>query len=566
MYNPLTITGHNHRENLIWLTVFGVLLLATGLGLRDPWPADEPRFALIAKQMVDSGQWFFPMRGGELYPDKPPVFMWSIAAFYALTGSITVAFLLPSLLAGFGTLALVYDIARRLWSPVTAFRASAILLFTVQFTLQAKTAQIDALVCFWITLGCYALLRFLILEQGWRWYGLAGAAMGVGVITKGVGFLPLLMLIPFAIVRMRIRRETNQPMQWSWRWVIAPLSMLLAIATWFVPMLVLVDAYNDPLFTAYRDNILFKQTVTRYADSWHHIKPFWYYVVSVIPVFWLPLSVAIPFALKHWRQAWADNDLRTLLPLGFTLLLVVFFSLSPGKRGVYVLPALPMLTLALAPFYEEITASRWFRRLLWSLCVVLALVLLVLGLGGLFDAAFAIKLAAKHDISPWAMLTTVGGLGLVAALYTRKRLPLATWPMVISILWLIYSTWGYMLLGAVKTPKPVFQQLSEMLPDTRAIGLVNFSEQFILFSPHPVTHFGYHTPEQQQWRAAWQWLQNDHQVIIASDETAPECFSLNNAVDLGFAHRAHWYALGLTAKSANCDIPDDSVHIYTSNP
>lgn len=51
-----------------------------------------------------------------------------------------VAFLLPSLLAGLGTTTLVYDIAR-LWNPQTAFRAGLLLLFTAQFTLQAKSAQ-----------------------------------------------------------------------------------------------------------------------------------------------------------------------------------------------------------------------------------------------------------------------------------------------------------------------------------------------------------------------------------------------------------------------------------------
>ena len=40
---------------LFWLVA--LLVLGAGLGLRDPWPADEPRFALVARQMVESGQW-----------------------------------------------------------------------------------------------------------------------------------------------------------------------------------------------------------------------------------------------------------------------------------------------------------------------------------------------------------------------------------------------------------------------------------------------------------------------------------------------------------------------------
>ena len=108
-----------NQRSLGWLLLIALMVLGAGLGLRDPWPADEPRFALIAKEMVESGQWLFPMRGGEIYPDKPPLFMWGIALGYLLTGSIKVAFLLPSLLAGLLTIVLVWDLGRRLWNPAT---------------------------------------------------------------------------------------------------------------------------------------------------------------------------------------------------------------------------------------------------------------------------------------------------------------------------------------------------------------------------------------------------------------------------------------------------------------
>ena len=167
--HSLSASGLFQAYPLGTLLCLSAVILLTGLGLREPWPADEPRFALIARDMVETGQWFFPMRGGEIYPDKPPVFMWLIALFYVMTGSLKVAFLLPSALAGMVTIGLVYDLGRRLWSVNTGFIAGLLLLFTVQFTLQAKTAQIDALVCVFITFGCYGLLRFLLIDGLWRW-------------------------------------------------------------------------------------------------------------------------------------------------------------------------------------------------------------------------------------------------------------------------------------------------------------------------------------------------------------------------------------------------------------
>ena len=64
------------RKQLYWFFAIALLILGAGYGLRDPWPADEPRFVLVAKQMFDGGPWLFPHRGQELYADKPPLLMW----------------------------------------------------------------------------------------------------------------------------------------------------------------------------------------------------------------------------------------------------------------------------------------------------------------------------------------------------------------------------------------------------------------------------------------------------------------------------------------------------------
>ena len=59
------MSGYGERQQRLWwlLLAFAVLLIGAGIGLRDPWPADEPRFALIAREMVATGQWLF-LRSG----------------------------------------------------------------------------------------------------------------------------------------------------------------------------------------------------------------------------------------------------------------------------------------------------------------------------------------------------------------------------------------------------------------------------------------------------------------------------------------------------------------------
>src|SRR5688500_2367076 len=177
------------RLDDFWLLGFGLLLIVTGLGLRDPWPADEPRFALVVRDMVVTGEWLLPRVGGVVYADKQSLFFCLMALSLLATGSLRIAFLLPSMLAGFACLALLYDLGRRLWNRETGLAAALALLFTVQFVWQTRQAQIDATLLFWCVLSLYGLLRHLLAGPAWGWYALGWAAAGFGVITKGVGFL-----------------------------------------------------------------------------------------------------------------------------------------------------------------------------------------------------------------------------------------------------------------------------------------------------------------------------------------------------------------------------------------
>ncbi len=173
----------------------------------------------------------------------------------------------------------------------------------------------------------------MLLGPSWRWYTIGWAAAGLGVITKGVGFLPLLVLVPFAMLRDP-RWQPRKAPGGGVRWLLGPLAFLAAVSIWLVPML--LAANNDPTLAAYRDEILFDQTIHRYGNAWHHREPFWYFLVNVIPGLWLPLTLLVPWLFGHWRNALRSFDLRIALLASWIVLVVLFFSFSTGKRGVYV--------------------------------------------------------------------------------------------------------------------------------------------------------------------------------------------------------------------------------------
>src|SRR5690606_17761766 len=105
----------------------------------------------------------------------------------------------------------------------------------------------------------YGLLRHLVLGPDWRWYFVGWFAMGLGVITKGVGILPVFLFIPWLILKL-YRPDWLPPTGGrSWRWWVGPLAMLAAVSLWLLPMLIHVAISGSPELIAYRDDILFRQ-------------------------------------------------------------------------------------------------------------------------------------------------------------------------------------------------------------------------------------------------------------------------------------------------------------------
>ncbi len=536
-----------------WLFAVAFAVLAAGYGLRDPWPADEPRFVLVARQMAESGDWLFPHRGSELYPDKPPVYFWLLALAHGLIGSWRWSFLLPSLLSALGTMALVNDLAKRLWTPRAGFWAATAVIASLQFVYQAKRAQIDPTLVLMTTVGFYGICRHVLLGPHWRWYWAGCAAAGLGVITKGVGFLPVLALLPFALMArgrwqgLAAIGPGNAP-----RWWAGVAAFLLPIALWLVPLLLIGLSSDDPSRHEYLRNILFKQTAQRYADPWHHYEPAWYFL-QVVALFWLPFSLALPWLFKPWREAWRARDAKVWLPLAWFLLVLAFFSASAGKRDMYLLPALPALALAAAPYLDALSGRVGFRRAVLAFVLVLSSALLAGGLAALLgEPGFERSLAEDRGLGSeavwlWGMLVTVGGIGLLGAALGRLRHALAACAALLVALWVGYGAVLHPVLDEESSARGVMRQARQLAGDDVAIGLVDWKEQNLLQAVGPVAEFGFRQPPRTQLERGLAWLAADPagRILMVQQSDALACvdFDDGQARRVGVANRRAWWLL-----------------------
>jgi 4-amino-4-deoxy-L-arabinose transferase-like glycosyltransferase len=487
------------------LMLLALLLVGAGLGLRQPQNVDEERFLGVALEMLNNGSWLIPHRAAEIYGDKPPIFMWTVALFTWITGIPALALYIPGLLSATSVTAMLYDLGRRLWNQRAGRTAALLYLATYQTYSILRTGQIDSFLILFTSLGLYGLVRHLLLGPAWRWFYVGCAAMGIGVITKGVGFVPALMLIPYAYaVRKGWPGVVAMPGA-ARKWCLGFLVVLGAIAIWLLPLAVSIVFNGAADEVAYAREILLRQTAGRYAAAWDHREPFWYFFVNVIPQYWLPLVLALPWLVPAWSRQLRKRDGRVLVLLGWVVLVVLFFCLSSGKRKLYIYPALPGLVLIAAPLIPWLF-KRWFsqRPRGWRVFQVVAVAWFTLWF-------------ARGFIEP--------------------------------------------VKDGPNPHKALMVQAAQMTQGADLV-LVNWREGHWLFARQPIVHFGMTRSTVEQ---AAQWLREHRQsYALVPDELLSQCFNPQAAHELGETSRAQWSIVGADADNGRCHPgPPDTIYRFT---
>lgn len=386
--------------DLVLAGLAALFLFTAGLANIDLWAPDEARYAAIAEELRSgrhgpAGLVLLHLDDAP-YSQKPPLYFWLAAAFGSASGRVdALAARLPSALAGVACVIGTLWIARRLrWPRPTALLAAALLATSFRFAFTARRAQLDVLLCAFEVL---AFAVFVALE-GRRASGPASAerpepariallhaALGAAALVKGpVGWLPLLVFAVYLAWEGRFSAFRALVPAWSWLLSIGPLLVWIAAATALAPDGFAREAVGTNVFARF------------FAGS-SHARPVYYYAYQ-LPLDFLPWSLLLPMAavrlVRTIRSSPERLDRRTQssarLLASWILLPLAFFSLSAGKRGLYLLPIFPALALACAMGAAGATRAldgtsdgrRPARCFSWAIAAValveLALALLVL--------------------------------------------------------------------------------------------------------------------------------------------------------------------------------------------
>jgi 4-amino-4-deoxy-L-arabinose transferase-like glycosyltransferase len=413
------------------------------VGLMGP---DEPRYAWIARDMMESGDWITPRLYGSPWFEKPPLYYWGAALSFKLFGVSEMTARLPSAISAlFATLALAW-LAWRVYGSATARWLLLLLPSTAGMIGFSHSAATDmpfsamltcAMVPAAVLLGIVPSTRETLESNRDYAADLSRNAILVTAALFGL-FLGFAMLAkgPAAIIL-----SGGAVVCWAAytrRWTaIKRLLHPVAIAAFCVvalPWYVLCAVRNPDFLRVFILEHNFKRFLT---PEFQHIQPFWYYAGIVLIAF-LPWTPALLWALATGIRGWIRRErlgAMSCFLLCWALFCLVFFTISRSKLPGYILPAIPAIGLLLA---RAITKLGPARR--WSLA--LASLIPGLALAALFFALFnhndqILKKAVAYTPAVEIAVGAIGAANIllaIAYLFRRKN-----FAIVVGIVPVIFS-------------------------------------------------------------------------------------------------------------------------------
>jgi len=369
---PNFLTGFtNPFYYILILIILSSIIFFINLGGWDFWDPDEPRYAQVAKEMMESGNWILPHLNNQVYPDKPPVFFWLLALSYNIIGEVTsFSARFPSAIAAVLGILLTYLLGSKLYNLRAGFISALVLATTVEYFWLGLRANID------MTLTLFILSALFFFYQGYQkspsqkqsyYFYLFYLFMGIATLTKGpVGFiLPSLTVIFY----LSLRRDFNVLKKVFFNW--GGLLFWVVILAWLIPACVQGGK-------SYIDEIIFNQILGRVYDSWSHKAPFYYYFLRLPPIM-LPWFFFLPSAFIYFFIRRRKIEADYLFPAVWFTTVFVFFTLCSGKRELYMLPLFPAFALMVGflwnRFFEQDKDMLGKRLTTIPLYVLLGLVL-----------------------------------------------------------------------------------------------------------------------------------------------------------------------------------------------
>jgi 4-amino-4-deoxy-L-arabinose transferase-like glycosyltransferase len=338
------------RTDVLLIAGFCAFLFFYGMGQFGLIGADEPRYAQVAREMLERHDWITPILGGHAWLEKPALYYWQAMLAYSMFGMSDVAARIPGALDATLLVVAVYLFFRRFRRGVEV-DAALITASCAGMIGYAHAASMDMALAATFSIGMLAWWAWRESEQ--RIYlALFYGCMALGMLAKGpvAPFLAAAVIVVLALAT----RDVRLVLRTLW------LPGILLFCALALPWYIAVQMRNPQFF---REFILQHNLARFSSDLYHHRQPFWYYLPVTVLAF-VPWTVFVIVAFVESVRIWwserksvsAEPDFEFQFRAFTCCWLVVpiaFFSLSQSKLPGYILPAIPAGAVLLADYLRR---------------------------------------------------------------------------------------------------------------------------------------------------------------------------------------------------------------------
>jgi 4-amino-4-deoxy-L-arabinose transferase-like glycosyltransferase len=386
----------NPQSAFVWLflALAAVAVYFFALGSFPLVGPDEPRYAQVAREMYERGDWVTPTLGGANWFEKPALLYWLEIVFYKLFGVSEFAARLGSALFGLGTILSLWILGKLSVAKTTnderrttndfANWLALIAASSVGLLVFSRGASFDIILTFPVTaaLVCYFLFETYLRKHYFNeapvhiqtktrifsptpaivfaYLFLVGFYFFIGLALLAKGLIGV--VFPFAIVFFYhiLKRELLPSNKFLISLLWGTILSLLVASVWYLPM------YLTHGWT-FIDEFFIQHHFQRYtSNKYQHPQPFYFFfwILPLMTLPWLPFFLASiwDFFKGFFQRRDAEETQKenkklvahrsSLVTFAFAWLLVplVFFSFSGSKLPGYILPALPAALVLTAEY------------------------------------------------------------------------------------------------------------------------------------------------------------------------------------------------------------------------
>ncbi|HZT23406.1 MAG TPA: glycosyltransferase family 39 protein [Verrucomicrobiae bacterium] len=373
-------TKHSRQGLLLALTVLTFFFLLGSRSLNEP---DEGRYAEIAREMLETGDWLVPHLWYLPHLDKPPMTYWLVAVSMKLFGQNEWAVRLPLALAGLGGVGAAFLLGRSLGGRRVAVWSALLLQSSLLYFVMARMLTTDifltafntwAMYCFWRSwTGSDPANRRTPTAARFLWPGAGWVFVALGFLTKG----PIALAIPVvSFAALAVFRRPACPF-FSGAGFLAGFALFLILtAPWFLIVFQRVPDAAQYMILGQAAGHLLGTTIKNRTGSF-------FYFFGILAFGLVPWTVLLGWLWRKnfWRRLDGKSKDGWLWLNVWAVFTFALFSLSHAKLPAYILPIFPALAVLLAwKFFGEnppdaVDQSDAFPAFVWRICLGSSLLL-----------------------------------------------------------------------------------------------------------------------------------------------------------------------------------------------